>query len=410
MAISFFPPHIHFVHRDPAHKLGVTPLYWSMFLTRLAQSFTGIFIPVYLVVIGLDLFGAGASQSGGQALTAALGFLFALIVVQRLSAALATFPAAWAARAFGFRWMIFFSGVMRAVVFILLLMGESNVWLLVAAMFLWGVVIVAFWPSFNTVFAEDGAVGHFGERVGWRIIAEKLAGVVGPVVGGVLVATVGFSALFILGIFLVILSSLPVFFMRHHNHADKVSVSELAHWLSEARFQKAGLSFVGYYVHTSSLAVVWPVFVFVVVASYQQLGALFSLTALVAIVMSWFVGKLFDRGHRRKLFKLGSVATAGLWIVRAALMTFRQILVVDSVEKAVSAFYRLPYLAYSYKRARGRQAFSFMVYRELIISVGAVGFWLLAIGIAFFPWRWYGLFTLAAVGVLLSQFILESDK
>lgn len=401
--MHFHLHHFHRLQRYPVAEVGVKPLYWNLFLLRLAQSFTAIFVPVYLFQLGIGIFGQGAIKQ-------ALALVFGVFALERVVALATVFPAALATRKFGFRWVMLFSNVLRAGTFIFLLLAKENVWLLLPTIVFGGLMLVLYWPSFHTVFASDGSVGGEGHEVGGQIGWEHVAGVVGPVVGGVIVAGLGFEGLFLLGVILVIFSSGPIFFMRHHQHSDGVSVKELWRWLGERRFQKAGLSFVGYYLERAGALYLWPLYVFLILLNYERLGVVFSIGALGAVVTSWFVGKLFDGGRRRKLFAVGSIATAAVWLVKATLSTFGRLVVVDLVEKILSVFYVLPFLGYQYRRARGAQVFSFMIYREVLMSFGAIWFWLLSIILLWVPGFWYAIFALSGLGAVLSQFILESDK
>lgn len=393
---GFHWPHWH-LKRPAAEKVGVKPLYWNIFLLGLAQGFTGIYIPLYLVQLLLPT----------QGLVRALSFLCSLFLLERIGTLATIFPAARLARAIGFRWTIFAANLLRLGAFGFFLFARDLPFLAAAGTALMGGMIALYWPSFNTLFAEDGAAGHIGRSVSFRILAEKVAGIVTPVLGGLVVAVWGFGSLFSLGMALVLLSSIPLFFMKHHQHADEVSGGELKKWLRENRFRKAALGFVGYHVHAISLVAIWPVYVFGQVGDYRRLGLVFSVTALAAVIMSWFAGRWFDRKTDRRWFKLGNLVTAFVWFVRGELESFKAILAVDSVEKVPSAFFTLPYLGYVYGRARGKQAFSFMVYMEVINSVGAVGFWAVALILVQYPWFWYGLFGLAGLGVLMSRLIVE---
>jgi len=86
MQIGFHLPGIYSFRRDAKTSLGMVPLYWSMFLVRLSQNLTGIFIPVYIFQQGLSIF-------GNEAVIEALGLVFVLYLVKRLSTVLTTFPA-----------------------------------------------------------------------------------------------------------------------------------------------------------------------------------------------------------------------------------------------------------------------------------------------------------------------------
>lgn len=387
--------------RIRANQQGVKLLYWNQLLKKLSERLVSIFTPIFLFTQGMREW-----NDIRMALTLAFSFYF----VFRLCNLLFLFPAASAVRRFGYRWNSLAGSWGFAGVFLLLSIVDTNVWLMVPAAILFALAVPLYWLPYHSLFVEEVETEHFGSKVGWMAVVERGIAVVGPVVGAVVASTLGFSALFWLGIVVLLLSSIPLFFMQHHDHVDAVSWSELVEWLREHRFRRAAMSFSGMYFYTATTTAVWPLYLFLLLGNLEQVGLLLSLVMVVSVAAAFGAGKVFDRKHSRGLFAIGSVVTAMMWLVRGFLTSFTQVLVIDGIDKVNSAFYWLPYNAFMYMRAKGKEAFSFIVYREVFISATGVLFWGIAIVLVWTVWSWWPLFMMAAVGVLLSQFILESGN
>jgi len=79
------------------------------------------------------------------------------------------------------------------------------------------------------------------------------------------------------------------------------------------------------------------------------------------------------------------------------------IVIVDSFDKMVGNFHWLFHANIVFKRGKGKQDFSYFVYRMTNRSIAAAVFWtLLLIFFLVVPLEWRGLFALGSVGVLLS--------
>jgi len=391
---------LEWAHLKPSNK-GLVALYWVQLLKNFARKLVAFFVPIYLFKLGMELWGG---------LVPALSLVFWFYLSYRLVFFIVLFPAARAIRQFGYRWSVLVGTLLWVGFFLMLSMVETNVWLLLPAVVLMGLSTPLYWLSYHTLFTEEGEVDHFGGAVGWMAILESLSAIVGPFVGAVIATVLGFKALFWVGVIIGLLSAMPLFYLKHHKHADKVSFKEMVEWLKEARFRKASFSFVGRYIYDAMSSVVWPVYVFLVVGDLERTGLIFSLVMIVSVMAVVVAGKVFDKSHSKGVFAVGSVVTAIFWLVRATLSTFGQILVVDGIDKVNSAFYWLPYNAFMYLRAKGKQAFSFMVYREFFISLGGAVFWGLLLLMVQYEWRWYVIFGVGAVGVMMSQFILEREE
>jgi hypothetical protein len=119
------------------------------------------------------------------------------------------------------------------------------------------------------------------------------------------------------------------------------------------------------------------------------------------MILSLFIGaKLDKREHKRPFFISGGLLSL-LWVIRSQIIGYWSIALVDAFDKLTGSFHWLFFDRVLISRGKGREAFSYFIYREIIISVTVVVFW---------PLEWKGLFIMAAVGVLMSLLISKKHE
>jgi hypothetical protein len=191
---------------------------------------------------------------------------------------------------------------------------------------------------------------------------------------------------------------------------DEVSWRELWFWISDRRFIKLGASIAGKTVY--DLAVyVWPLYVFLLLGNTERVGLLYGLSFLLSIAASVFIGHHLDRDEQRRPFAVSGGLLSALWLIRSRLLDFWSLALVDAFDKITGNFHWLFFDRVLLNRGKGRQAFSYFMYRELIISATIVVFWAF-FALMFVAWaiEWNGLFVIGAVGVLLSLLIRNKDE
>jgi hypothetical protein len=129
------------------------------------------------------------------------------------------------------------------------------------------------------------------------------------------------------------------------------------------------------------------------------------------MILSLFIGaKLDKREHKRPFFISGGLLSL-LWVIRSQIIGYWSIALVDAFDKLTGSFHWLFFDRVLISRGKGREAFSYFIYREIIISVTVVVFWsIFALTFLLWPLEWKGLFIMAAVGVLMSLLISKKHE
>ena len=105
----------------------------------------------------------------------------------------------------------------------------------------------------------------------------------------------------------------------------------------------------------SLLWIIWPLFLFVVVQSTLNLGFLVSLSAVISIVVSYFVGKRIDKNSPKKLLDKMTKISASIFFMRSLFPSQILIVFFDSLNRILEPVLLLPYEKYYYKYIKSNE-------------------------------------------------------
>lgn len=389
-----------FVHLHAYHKTdGVHALYANIFLRQVAIYTFGLFIPLYLLEIARDNFGAGLFE--------ALSFIAIYYLAIRILFIFLYLPLVKVIQAVGTRWSIFISNILLVIFLWSLNYAKVQEEFLLVSIVAAAIYLPLYWTSFRYLLASDSHKGKRGREVSRIGIMDRMGQIIGPLLGGVVIAQFGFGALFSLSVILVLFSSIPPFFMRHHNHDGHF---ELGHVLKLAGDKKnwGVLASVGASsIRDTTDGIVWAIFAFIILSEYDKLGFFFSATALITLGVIWAIGWLYDKYSHTKLLKVGTGLVSLIWVGRAFIASSSWLYIVESLKRASNPVLWITQDSLIYEWGRGRPL-ELMILRIFVWQLAAAA-WLMVLAVGF----WFGasfkvIFITTAVVVLGHMLILQS--
>lgn len=266
------------------------------------------------------------------------------------------------------------------------------------------------WSSFHTIFSKNAHQTRMGRDLGFMQVLLNLIWMVAPALSGMVIFLFGYEILFSVGLGLVGVIIIIATFLDIPHERDEINFKELMFWINERKFLKLGASIAGKTLYDVGIFV-WPLYVFLLLGNTERVGILYSLSFLLSIVLSLFIGARLDsHDHKRPFYVSGGLLSI-LWIIRSQIYNFWSIAIVDSFDKITGNFHWLFFDRMMVSRGKGREAFSYFMYREMIISLTVVIFWsVFAMMFLIWPLEWKGLFGMAAVGVLMSMMISKKHE
>lgn len=379
-----------------AHKLTqqVRELYSSTLILNFAISAVTIFEPIFIYLLFIDKY--GLSKTLQLVLFFYLGVYFLYFLILPLGAKFA--------RRFGFEHSIAVSTIFTALFYLSLFASSYDLsWIFVSiiAYALWKMF---YWPAYHSDFAYFSADGEQGRQISNLLVLESIVYIIGPLMGGLILEFSNFNVLFILVSVLMILSNIPMLITREQFEPADFSYKQAYRRLFRRDNLKKMFSLIGFGEELIVLTI-WPIFIYIVVKDFLNLGVLTSVSILVTTIIFLYIGKVTDKGDGKGLLKFGVILYFFSWLLRLTTRNILGIFLVDAYSRISKQSISIPMTAITYKKAHDTSIMKTILFFEMSLVLGKIIAIILAIILLqFFTPGWDVLFILAAVMSLFYLF------
>lgn len=377
-------------------------------LRELANKFSLFFLPVFLFQLGqniqfLNSWGLNEFQSG-------IVLMAGYLAGARLVGLLLAIPAGDFIRRYGYAASLMLSHLLYAVMLVgfrMSLVDPQWLWLAFATD---GVNTILMWATFNTLFSKGAPKTRMGHELGLVQVLLNVIWMIAPALSGIVIFLFGYESLFSVGLLVVGVNIVLASLVTVAKERDDVSYKELFFWVKDRRFLKLGVSIAGKTIYDMAIFV-WPLYVFILLGNTERVGLLYSLSFLLSIVFEIFLSSRIDKQEKKQPFLMSGGLLSVLWVLRSQVFTPISIAMVDAADKLAGNFHWLFFDRVLLNRGKGKEAFSYFLYREMIVAVTIALFWLFFV-LMFIVWQveWRGLFVIASVGVLMSLLVSKKHE
>lgn len=333
----------------------LSELYTSMMLRSIGLSLVGIFVPIYLFKLGFGLPAIFLFMAGLFA-TRLIGNALAGLLIARI----------------GPKHTMLYSYLVQALSLIMLLTLPQLHWPLWVIAVTWGVATSLFFVAYHVDFSKIMHADHGGKELGIMTIVERLGGVLGPLIGGIIATTLGAEYTIAIAIILFLLAVLPLFMtaepMRTHQKLD-------FRGLPYGKLKRDFFSFMMVGVDSQTALAAWPLYLAVTlltVNTYASVGLVTSVGVVAAMLAAKFIGSLIDHNKGGVLLKWSAWAAAITHAFRPFMSSLSGILAVNIANDSAATGFRLPYSKGMYSRADELPGFR-IVYLVVIETMGDLG-------------------------------------
>ncbi len=339
--------HFHLIHFTLNKQLS--EMYLFIFISSLAFSMIGIFIPLYLL--------SELQYSFINVLLFYILYFFIFAIFAPFSAKLCS--------KIGFKHTILLSMPLLIGFFGLLYSIKTHANLFYLAAIIFGVSRSLYWLPFHSNFTKFTDRKHRGEEIGIWYSLATIIGIIGPLVGALILTYVGFSWLFLIVTGLSFVSVIPLFYSKEVYGKYNFRLKGLK------ESGKDALAFIGYGVKYTAHGIFWPVFIFLMIGNYLKLGGIISCAALFTAFFSWFIGRYSDINSKSEMLKSGSLIESIIWIVRIFARTFKHFLGLSILGMMSFTMIDIPFMAKVYNKAQKR-LLEYFVFREVYLCIGRI--------------------------------------
>lgn len=364
---------------------GIHAFYLNGLLRSLFMSMTSIFLPVFIYLQGMEYF----SDVTKSLLLVAGYFILVRVVIVAI-----VFPISKAIERHGFRQSISVSIIFLLAHVLSLYFATEGMWWLLVSSVCGAIQIPLYWLSRDSALSQDVGNKEMGSKMSYVFVFEAIAGLTGPLLGGIVILIYGFPTLFILASCILILSTIPLWWMPPHTHKNGVSFSGFWYFLKNGRYMHQTIANFGSAINDYGNGAIWPLIIFLYGLGSDKLGMVYSAVAMVTIAVQYFAGNWFDKLRSRKdyadegVYGFAVVGVSIIWIARLFVQGIAQILPLDLLRQIFNSVQSNFYSDYLHLGGKRMGSIAFWVYMEIIYSLGAILlFGIMAVGVYFDVWK-----------------------
>lgn len=193
-----------------------------------------------------------------------------------------------------------------------------------------------YWPAYHGNFSHNSVSKEEGREISSASISSSIMFIIGPIIGGFMITFFGFAVLFIIASILFLFSNIPMLLTKETFTKRDFRYSFIFRDLFKKSNLKSLFSTIGY-AEELVLLVFWPIFMVYIINSYEKIGILSGISALVMLVSTLYIGRLCDKRDKRFVLRLSSFFYAFTWFAKIFARSIMPIFAFDTVSKTAKS-------------------------------------------------------------------------
>ncbi len=332
--------------------------FWSLVqaesLLALARGLVSIFVPIYLWQLGYRL--------------VPIALFFA---VERVTRA-ATIPlAGWLSYKFGPQRILATSYPLQVAFYIIMANFHSlHLPYAIPAVVL-GVSLAFYWVGYHIDLSLSRGKHDHGRDLGTVQAISRAVAIIAPVSSGFLATHYGFTSVFWVAAFAALTASALVWRQPEPWRERRLKFREVL----RPRIIMHSLDLALGALQTAFVAVAWPLYVFLVVGSFEEVGLAATIAAVGPVLALWAISRLATQQNRAGFFRFGQFTSAMVHVVRTIITTLTGAIGLSIVDGLVSPAMDIPLQATFYHRLKQLPRIEYVVVEEVTNSVVCLAGW-----------------------------------
>ncbi len=325
-------------------------IYLHRFLFTLAIGTVSIFLPLYLYDLGV-----------------AIPDIFGFFIVYYLVFILAAWPVAHLAARFGYKHTSLAAAPIILAFYLVLRSLTGPSMLVHVAGGLGGLGFITYWIGMNAEMARNTHDDSRDRETGYFFSLPLIASIGAPFLGGLVVATAGFPALFLLATGIVAVSFTPFLFSTEHYRGMDAprDVLDRAHIRDFGILMLRGANDLG-------RLTIWPLYLAVVLTNAVTIGGAGALLALGGAAVSIGVGHIVTDATRHRVMLTGGLLTALTWLGMTLVATPVQAFTAAFCNGVAYHIVVLPLYSRVLETASREDPLAYFAFREIALSTGRI--------------------------------------
>ncbi len=248
---------------------------------------------------------------------------------------------------------------------------------------------IFYWVPYHIELAKSTDNKSRGRQIAIMSNIAMAFSVITPIFSGIIIASFGFSPLFILAMIVALTSVVPLYSLKMNYEEYSFGYLETF----KKVFARNNRSL--FYAHFSNGmqmivgSTIWPIYIFLLFEEeYALLGIIASLSVVSLVALRVVVGYLNDGGRKKKFLRYSSMVSGSGWLMKFFVSTPVEVFAADTYHNAGKASQQMTYNHTMYEHAQNNNTFidEYSVLRETSLNLGRIFMLLLSLLIIrYFP-------------------------
>lgn len=331
------------------HNKEMDELYLSILLKTLAESFVGVFVPIYLLTLWLSFRDIAIYYFIYYAVIACFMFLW-----MKLNTRI------WLKKTMSL-WII----ISAIYLFTLQQIGAWSMLYYIPAL-IWGISVALYASSFHLEFSRFTDNKKEWTEFSLFKIFSHIPGIIWPFLWALFIEEISFNFLFLISIIIIILSIIPLFITKDTKQTSfKISLRGLI----KSDTKEKGIVYMIDGLITTIGGVFWPIFIFITLKEVFSLGIIVSLTSLLMIVVLFVLWKITDK-HKEKILKIGVTGHSLSWVGRLIFLSPVGIFLSNFYSWLTSLMIEIPFSKMIYSSSKkSKDTVNYFLFREMWLAI-----------------------------------------
>ena len=344
------------------------------FSPRFEQNLFLLFLSSQIKTIGINLLGTFGIVFFYEKLDKSILFL---LIYYLLSSLLYVFWAPINGKIvckIGLKKSIIIGSILFALLNISYILFDYNLfWAIVSSTILAIISRGFYWMPYHIYFASFTNKDRRGFQISIVKDVVTIINIFLPFIAGLFIEESGFNIIFIISIFLHLISIIPLLKMDDIKVEYSFNYLESFKKIFSKEFWHDSILFFLEGAESTFSVILWPLLMFLILkGNYQELGIISSCIVLFTIILNIILGKMADKQDKKKMVKTGALLYSAGWIMKMFSYTGFQVFLSSLYHNMADSLMRVPYDTYWYEQdfKKGRYIDEYVILREATIHAG----------------------------------------
>ncbi|HRN96159.1 MAG TPA: hypothetical protein PLD54_01795 [Candidatus Levybacteria bacterium] len=324
---------------------NINRIYSSNTIRSVALSLIGIYIPIYLLTLGYTLSEVIVFFTLTHVCALLIG-LFVIVPLLKKYGPITVLKCSFLLQIFFLSLLLILDSTPFPLFFLALINGAQN---------------MAYWMPLNLLFIKNSDKNSMGGNLGKFFALPKFFGIFGPLLSAVLIPLVGFLPVFILAVFGLGVSYIPL--LKIPNQSIQIPLNFNNAW-KRLRKQKTLFLLEGLDNIIEESEWFWGIYVYLLIGSLSTPGIIGSLEAIGGALFTIFVGKYANK-HAKKIIPIGAVLVILIMTLRIFITDTVTAYSITVIASFVMTLFLVSYFTSIYKTVKGEDEEEFIILREI---------------------------------------------